>query len=319
VKLLSAHGKVILFGEHAVVYGRPALAMGLDDAMRFISVSKHSQGLTLNVQPWDLHASCNDESLLGQVLHRVQGWFPAVSRCILTFHSSIPLGAGLGSSAALSVLLLRVLSALTGEVMAPNETRERAHKLETVFHGTPSGLDDTLAVFGGLAWFQRHGFPTENHAFSVLTPQLRALPFPKPSLVIGESGRPRATKALVAGLNERYGSNKDEVEMVFNEIEKCFHQGLKALECQDNSSFGAALTDNHQALASLGLSCSELDRMVELALSKGALGAKLTGAGGGGCAVAFAPGHEDEIVSIWNQNGFNAWIVPSEPIKETLE
>jgi hydroxymethylglutaryl-CoA reductase len=304
-----AYGKVILFGEHAVVYGRPALAAGLDAGVRLEAVVPRPRGARLRVAGWGLEADEDSPGALGAALKRLTELVPGPG-----FEASLgvelPLGAGLGGSAALSVALVRALAAARGESLPAARVRELAHELEKVFHGTPSGLDDTVATHGGLCLFYRDGLPPGAPwpaSAEPLGAQSARLPFELPSLVIGQTGVPRATRDMLAGVRRRWETDRAGTDRLFERIECCLRLGLEALPGRDFAAFGRAMLDNQACLGELGVSIPEIERMVSLALGAGALGAKLTGAGGGGGVIALAPGREAAVAEAWTRAGFSTF------------
>ncbi|TNE89190.1 MAG: mevalonate kinase [Deltaproteobacteria bacterium] len=251
-----AGGKLILTGEHAVVYGFPAIAVGLD------------LGTTVRLEPVDGETHVASEPADDRLLAAVRAALPAEGLCVRV-SSDLPIGCGMGSSAALSVALVRAHAALEGRALTPDREFTRSLELEKVFHGTPSGLDNTVAAYGGAIRFER-GDP----------PKIRHLTPPSCTLVVLESGEAGDTAALVAGVRSRHPGNQptlDAIGALTAEIEA---------KLDDPASLGPLLTRNHRLLAELGVSNARLDELVELALAHGALGAKLSGAGGGGVVLA---------------------------------
>ena len=308
-----SHGKVILFGEHAAVHGHPALAMGIADALVADSVERTDGSIRVVVPAWNLDSDDRSNDAVGEALRRLSVAMPGMGGCTISARASIPMGAGLGSSAALAVLAVRSLARVRDVPLDGEMTRTWAHEMERVFHGDPSGLDDAVATYGGLCLFRKAawqdgepaGVPVHRIAPGVLAVGLGA-----PPLVVGDSGVGRSTAAMVAMVRRQHDDERGRVEEAFASMDTCLYNGLAALGSAEGAGrLGDAMTACHGALAGLRLSCPEIDRMVSLALGAGALGAKLTGAGGGGCAVAFAPGREDDVVLAWKANGFRAWVV----------
>ncbi len=306
---ISAYGKVILLGEHAVVYQRPALALGLADGITVSDLQATSGVLQVRVPAWELDENERGESAIAQALRRLDELVPGSAKGFsITLETQLPLGAGLGSSAALAVVLAKALCRIRNVAANSESIHELAHELEIVFHGRPSGLDDTLATYGGLCLFRRDGFSNRDRQqfwrYRALTEKAFSLPFPLPSLVVGHSGVPRETARMVAMVKQRYEDAPDTTNVIFDDIAGCVQAGLKALEKKNLQDLGAAMNRNQQHLAELGLSCPEIDRMIQLAQDAGAPGVKLTGAGGGGCVIALAGEHRREIERAWQSTGF---------------
>jgi mevalonate kinase len=284
---VRAHGKVILLGEHSVVYGHPALAAALADGVVVTAARGNGK---LAIPQWDviIDGSSNNVSSLGRAYHelRVRAGEPAVD-LELTFN--LPTGAGLGSSAAMAVAIGRALG-LEGAALA-----EAAMASETVIHGKPSGLDHTVSLLGGFGIFTRA---------AGLRP-VAALPL---KLVIGHTGKTRDTKGRVARVAELYAERSDEVRARFAAIASLVERGADAVTRGSHGELGAAMNENQRHLEALEVSCPEIERLCAIARDAGAVGAKLTGGGGGGCVIAVAPAREQTIAEAWRTQGFAAFV-----------
>lgn len=252
-----APAKAILFGEHAVVYGRPALAIPVHGMS--LEVRRQAPG-----DPGLQEVTAEAWRLLGQ-----EGEPPGVRAA-----SSIPVGAGLGSSAALCVGLLRALSP---EPLDPRELARLAHRLEHRFHGTPSGIDTTVVALGRPVWFRR-GRPVEELAVG------RPLRF-----LLLDSGERASTAEVVAEVRRRHQEDRANLEALFDALGWIAHSGRRALQEGDEAELGRLMLACHRQLQDLGVSSAGLDRLVERALAAGARGAKLSGAGRGGHVLALVP------------------------------
>ncbi len=309
--MTTSCGKVILFGEHAAVYDHPALAVGIPDGVRAERVEPTDGPIRIRVRPWDLEADETGPGAVGRGLILLDELVPGERRGMQAdLVANIPPGAGLGSSAALSVALVRSLGRVRRADLSDWDVHRLAHALEEVFHGQPSGLDDTVATFGGLCLFKRGGLdhsPEPDH--QRLTDQAVRLPWRLPPLVIGHTGVPRSTADMVAAVRRQHDTDPARVEDLFATVDACLADGLQALRDGDLDGLGAALNRNQEVLAELELSCPEIDSLIGLAAHLGASGAKLTGAGGGGGVVAVAPGREDALLEAWRAAGFAAQVV----------
>lgn len=306
-----SQGKVILFGEHAVVFGRAALGMGLPGAMTAERLRPRAGHLELHLPAWDFSGCCCHPGPLGRVLRRLDELLPGRGGMELSVRSHIPPGAGLGSSAALAVLLVRALARVRGLALDAGEQRRLAHELEKIFHGRPSGLDDTLACHGGMCLFRRGRWnghiPELPLPVRKLSDQVLRIECRVPGLVVGYTGRQHNTRRMVEQVRRRRQRQPNEVEALFTEIERCLWRGLAALGTGSWEELGRALSRNQQLLESLGVSSPEIAELVLLARRHGALGAKLTGSGGGGAVVALAPGKQHEVARAWSGAGYRAW------------
>jgi mevalonate kinase len=312
VATASACGKVILLGEHAVVYGVPALCGALKRGAEVDVVPGEGR---LLVPAWNVRTATADELLQGDgdsslaqayaaILRTLPSGLPRPFRFDFVVRFSLPTGAGLGSSAALAVALVRAL-ALVGESglgrsLTAAEVDAAAFAAEQVFHGQPSGLDHTVAQHGGFGLFRRG---------QGLSPLSGLGDLPSLPLCIGHTGRARDTKGRVARVAELYRQDEASVRRRFDHIASLVGSAAAAIQRGDLKTLGRAMNENQAELACLDVSCPEIEAMCDLARAAGALGCKLTGGGGGGCVVALAPGREADVAAAWQGAGFTSFLV----------
>jgi len=259
----EGHGKVLLAGEHAVVYGHPALAVAVDRATR-VEVELHDGPTRVDSPFGDERVDVAIRRVLGADGQRVR------------ISTDLPVGRGMGSSAALAVALAHAVSEVTdGRALTPQETYDRAMPLEREFHGNPSGVDVAVSCEGGCLWFQRRTDPS-----GAVVGHREPVALGPWSLVVLDSGRVGDTRELVAGV----ASRRPGIDGQLERIGQLVHEARAAMG--DPRALGAVLTENHARLRAIGVSTPELDDLVERARSAGARGAKLAGAGGGGIAIA---------------------------------
>lgn len=270
-----AVGKVILLGEHAVVYGRPALAAGL--AAGLVAEARRGVGPALLSDRPELAADARPARAVAEAAALV-GLDPR--SIVVQVRSELPAGGGLGSSAALVVAVLRALAMAADRRLTLAEELALGRRLEAIFHGHPSGVDPAAAALGPVCFRFVRGEPP---ALGVLK---LAAPLP---LVIGLAGRPRSTAAVVGALRERWAAEPARHERLFDEIAAVVDAGVAAAAAGDLGALGRAFDANHALLAALGVACPADDALVATARAAGALGAKLSGGGGGGAVVAIAP------------------------------
>ena len=266
----SAPGKVILLGEHAVVYGRAAIAAAID---RRVEVA-------LRPATGSARFDQEDDSRLATALKRAAELVGGpTSDFVATISSDLPRAMGLGSSAALSVALVRALATQAGRRLEVAELSALAFEIETIFHGTPSGIDPAAAALGATCFrFVRGEPPT-------VTPLRTPRPLP---LVVAFGEAPRSTGAAVGGLRARWEADRDAHERLFDAVADVVARGTAALEAGDLRAVGAAFDDNQALLARLGVSSAAIARLTDVARRAGAHGAKLTGGGAGGAVIAVA-------------------------------
>jgi len=275
----SAPGKVILFGEHAVVYGRPAIAVPVKGVRAWAKV-EDSPGQTL-IRALDIgkeyslsEAPPDDPLRLAVELTLNFLKLPEATGFTITITSEIPIARGLGSGAAVSTAIVRALASYFGRELAPDEVSAIVYEVEKIYHGTPSGIDNTVIAYESPVFFIKNQKPLLFKAQK---------PF---NIIIGDTGISSSTKEVVLWVRKRWEENKPWHEKLFDRIGEIVLSGRKAAEEGDLKRMGELMDENHRLLVELGVSCPELDRLVEAAKRAGALGAKLSGAGWGGNMIA---------------------------------
>ncbi|HSD70615.1 MAG TPA: mevalonate kinase, partial [Woeseiaceae bacterium] len=292
----SASGKVILLGEHAVVYGRPAVALPLPEAIS-ASVYASPSGTMLRIPSWNLERDLGQDAADGamallQLVIRHLGL--ESQRFLMHVDARIPPAAGLGASAALAVAMIRALDSAYSLGMNDRTVNDLAFECETISHGTPSGIDNTVAVFGEAIVYRRKG-----------PRRIRKLSLDRlPPLVIAWSGTRGSTRQQVEAVRERWLKAKAAHERIFDEIGQVSLEGAHALGKGDDAKLGSLMNIAHGLLNALQVSTPLLEEMVDIARSGGAAGAKLTGAGGGGSIVALCPGTTEEVSGALSAAGF---------------
>jgi mevalonate kinase len=211
--------------------------------------------------------------------------------------AELPPGGGLGCSAALGVAIARAIGEVTGGGTTEAEVLRRAMAWERVFHGNPSGIDAAVAASGGALLFCR-GEPSKPVPLRVSL-----------HLAIGHSGLASSTKTMVDRVALRRSLEPQLVDSLFANMGRLTQEAAAALVEGDLPRLGGVLGQAQELLVALGVSSPEVDRLCSVAREAGELGAKLTGAGGGGCVVALASseGHATAMVRAWEQAGFDGF------------
>ena len=274
-----AGGKVILFGEHAVVHGRPALAAGI--ALGVEAVANEAPADRFTAAPWGVDLTPDEDADLARAFAAALALYPKENRSRYHVHADvgIPGGAGLGCSAALGVAVIHALDEAQGIVREPRERGEAALAWESVFHGNPSGVDNVMAAVGGIAVYHR-GSGGEPSTLEPIRPR-RSLP-----MVVAYSGESSSTKEMVSMVTRQYEREPERVGELFDGIASLVRNARLAIQDGDLRAVGQLMDMNQALLSGLMLSTEKLETICQKAREAGALGAKLTGAGGGGCAVA---------------------------------
>jgi mevalonate kinase len=287
----SAPGKIILFGEHAVVYNRPALAVPVTQVHVDVEVSDSPRaGIFINAPDIDLHAELNslpaDHPIGSVILKLFQlfgiSQFPPLD---ISITSTIPVASGLGSGAAVSVALIRALALHVAYPLTNDQVNDLVYEVEKLHHGTPSGIDNTVITYNKPVYFIK-GQPIE--IFKV------GKPF---TLVIGDTGIPALTKESVGDVRSLWLRDTVNFENFFNEIAQIVLIARRSIESGKPELLGELMDRNHALLQQLTVSSPELNKLVEAARKAGALGAKLSGGGRGGNMIALVEQAKAESVA----------------------
>ena len=302
-KLSTSYGKVILFGEHAVVYGSHAIAAPIPMAMQARVVKPDTKGIYLSIPDWQIEERVSDENTpKNQVFNSLTMLLDELdlkkSDIQIEVYPHIPKAMGLGGSAALAVALIRALDKFFDLNLSDEQINALAFKSESIMHGTASGIDNTLATYGKFMLFKK-GNP----------PFIKNLKVTKPiRLVIGLTGIEGLTLKTVGRVRELWQSNKPGYEHIFKEIDHVVMQAVQAIERNDLKELGYLMDINQGLLNALQVSGPEIESLVHLARANGALGAKLTGGGGGGAIVALCPENAEDVMQAMRKAGFESFI-----------
>lgn len=304
-----AFGKVILLGEHTVVYGAPALAAGLERGAR-ATARRLGPGEPSTIEIAGTKVTLGQSDAATDDLARAFAALlaegsPAPPVAVEAW-SDLPLRGGLGSSAALGVAIARAVDAASGS--SPSDgpgALARATAWERVFHGNPSGIDTAAAFHGGILRFTR-----ADGARPLST-------VPELWLCVGWSGESSSTRAMVEGVARMHARRPDVVERSIAGAAALVENASLALEAGDLAALGKLMDLGQMILAGLMVSTEPIERMCALARGAGALGAKLTGSGGGGSVIALVPpapggGRPADIagaiLEAWRAAGFTGFV-----------
>ena len=287
----SAPGKIILFGEHAVVYGRPALAVPVTDVQANATVTENRLR-TIRIEAPGIGVNADLQALppnhpLAAVTRAVLGALGIVHPPSFTMRieSTIPVASGLGSGAAVSVAAIRALASFLGCVMPDEKVNALAFEIEKLHHGTPSGIDNTVVTYAKPVYFLK-GCPVETFHPSV--------PF---TIVIGDTGVSASTKESVREVRELWQADPARFEEMFDAVGEIVQKAREAIESGEMMDLGFLMDKNHSILQEMTVSSQILDRLVDAARSAGALGAKLSGSGRGGNMIALVKPESAQIVA----------------------
>lgn len=276
----SAPGKIILFGEHAVVYGRPALAVPVTQVHADVDIADSSRpGIWIHAPGVNLLAewtSLPSDHPVASVLHNFFFAFgiSPFPNLDISITSTIPVASGLGSGAAVTVALVRALSSTLQRPLSDEQVNAFAYEIEKLHHGTPSGIDNTVITYARPVYFIK-GQPIETFAVG--------RPF---TIVIGDTGISAPTKESVGDVRKLWEADKTLWEKVFDQVGEISNSAREQIESGHIESLGDLMNQNHALLQTMTVSSPELDRLVEAARRSGASGAKMSGGGRGGNMIA---------------------------------
>lgn len=291
-------GKTILFNEHFVVYGIPAIA----SAINYKTIAMVERGEKDAFEDRRKGTAGYSQAKMAQQMEAIgiiKRELSVKDGLHIVLEGDLPAFSGIGASAANSVAITRAIADEYKLKLSDEEINNIAYKAEKAFAGTPSGIDNTAATYGGLIWFKRSADPYSDEP--PLVERIRAKPF---NMLLANSGVVADTKKVIEGVRERREKNREAYARIFERAENIAYEARKALETNDLEEVGRLMNEDHKLLQQIGVSSDVLDRMVELALKAGAPGAKLTGGGVGGCMIALTPENQQKIEEAFKSAGF---------------
>jgi mevalonate kinase len=292
-----AFGKTIIVGEHAVVYGARAVAMPVFSVQMNVEL-RPALPVTPQAEP-TVRVTLGGRS----VTEHLRGVVDDAFDCLgikpfdldLDGHSSVLVGAGLGSSASLCVVVLRALAASTGRILGKKELSDMANMLEKRFHGNPSGLDTAVVAWEEVITFAKGSTPAP-----VTLQSPRSGPW---RFAVLDSKARSSTLAMVQNAAPFFkGTSGDAHIRRFDLLAQVVAQGLSS---GDDTILAEAMTEAGAHLASAGIVSAPLAELIQIAQDAGALAAKVTGAGGGGCVLALLDSQsaESQVARLRSQLG----------------
>jgi mevalonate kinase len=307
----SAPGKIILFGEHFVVYNNPAIIAAINRRIRVaaqlndksrVNIKSGENSLSVPVNSNDSFIMSHDNSAISL--------FP-IFKCVkhvfkeknlvnvgvnLEIDSQIPHGEGLGSSAASCVSTVAALYSLFSD-LDKNQIYETARVMEQNIHTNSSGVDCYVSTFGGIMNFE------PEIGFSKVRPKKKF------TLLIGTSGIKHSTGEVVSQVRQFSEKNSSVFDDLLSKARAICKKAISSMNEGNESEIGNLLNDNHKLLSTLGVSHPEIEKLIENCLDNGALGAKLTGAGKGGAVIALVPNDSSEEILEKIGKGPGKWIL----------
>jgi mevalonate kinase len=285
----TAPGKMILFGEHSVVYGTSAVVLAIDRRAKVHAKKRDDQKIYIDADDLgfsgyfekDVYYAVRGQAWRGRNLtalnvatKKTLDYLGIKSGVNLKVRSMIPIAVGLGSSAAICVATAAAVERLFDGGLSKEQISMLAFEGEKIIHGTPSGVDNNVSTHGGIMRYQKkEGF----QRYKLENPIL---------FIIGNSRRKRSTKKMVEKVAQLRQRNIKIFDNIIQNMGIVAEQGLEALLNHDIVQLGDLMNINHGFLSSIGVSTMKLETLIHTVRKNGALGAKLTGAGGGGCIIA---------------------------------
>lgn len=280
------YGKIILTGEHSVVHGRHAVAAPITLRMG-AKIHKRDKGVYLFIPRWGVEQSIEFgaehrysiynslEMILDELGLRQQAM-------AIEVFPEVPRAMGMGGSAALAVAIIRALARYFELNLTDEEVRALSFRSEDIIHGSASGIDNTVATYGNLILYKK-GEP----------PSIDMLHLPQDiPIVIGISGVESMTSKMVHRVSEAHKANPEWMDDIFDEMDALSLASKEALEAVDLQKLGLIMNRNHGCLNTLSVSSPEVEELIQIARDNGALGAKMTGGGGGGAMIALCDSEE---------------------------
>ena len=296
-------GKVILFNEHFVVYGLPAIVSAI--GRNTTALVERENGIGTGIDDHRAETPGYKAEKFREQKESLEQMIKFMKVDVEHNHFKITLAgdliaaSGVGASAASCAAIARAFSDELGLKYTDEQVNQAAFEGEKGYHGTPSGIDNTAATYGGLIWYKREGTSQMMDRMKLRNPV---------EIVMGNTGIVADTKVVVAGVKERKEKAADKYAQIFKAATELVQEARKQLTDMDLPKLGVSMNKNHELLQQIGVSSDELDALVGVARDNGALGAKMTGTGRGGYIVALTPGRElqERVALEIERKGFQA-------------
>lgn len=289
----TAPGKVILFGEHAVVYGQPAIAIPVSQVRARATVAAGLQpgvrliAPDLGVEKWLLEEDREDALATAVYLVKAATRLPHLPNMTITVSSDIPIASGLGSGAAIAAAAIRAVTQFVGHghLLTNEWVSAMTYEVEKIHHGTPSGIDNTVVTYEKPVYFVRQQPQNRIETFTVAKPL---------TLLVADTGIRSSTKEVVGDVRRQWEADPNRFAALFTACGQIAVAARQAIEQGMTAQLGGLMQENQAVLQEMTVSSPELERLVAAALAAGAAGAKLSGAGRGGNMIALLAEGEDE-------------------------
>lgn len=302
----KGYGKTILFGEHFVVYELAAIASALGSYTIANVKVVEGKGWTVDDQrpatPGYKKKKFKEATQSISNVIEYLGVDVVTQKLEISFAGDLFAASGVGASAAQCTSLARALNDTFNLNLDDEKINKAAYEGEKAYHGTPSGIDNTASTYGGLIWFVKNLSGGKNTMELLQSPK-------KMPLVIGNTGITASTTEVVADVRRLKEENPQKFEKIFNEYKNLAVEAKKALLEGDIKSVAELMNQNHKLLQQITVSGEENDKLVEIALKNGAIGAKMTGTGRGGLVIALTENEDiqEKVAKAIEKEGYDAW------------
>ena len=274
-----AVGKIILFGEHAVVYGKPAIAIPVQGLHTDVTISNNSnKTIQIHAKDIGLNSSMENLSVENPIRQAIELSLIAMKKesvgFDLSIQSTIPVASGMGSGAAVSVAIVKAFQNYFDFSLSLNQINQIAYEVEKIHHGTPSGIDNTTITFEKPVYYQKEkpiGFLPVHGDYH---------------FIIANSGVQASTKEVVLGVKNRFEKSPKKYQLFFDQIGLICENAKQSLQIGDVLRVGELMNENQTLLQEISVSSPILESLLNTAREAGAMGAKLSGAGVGGNIIA---------------------------------
>ncbi|MAO63748.1 MAG: hydroxymethylglutaryl-CoA reductase [Balneola sp.] len=298
------YGKIILTGEHSVVHGTHAVAAPITLKMK-AKVWDHDKGVRLMIPRWGveqtLEFGADHQYSIYRSLEMILDHLDLRDKAMnIEVFPEVPRAMGMGGSAALAVAIIRALNKHFELGLGDDDVRRLSFESENIVHGGASGIDNTVSTYGNLIMFQK-GTPPKMDTLNLT----ESIP-----IVIGLSGVESMTSKMVKQVREQAEKYPKWYKQIFDQMDELALASKNAIEDRDLEELGMIMNMNHGYLNTLGVSSPEVEELIEIARTNGALGAKLTGGGGGGAMIALCDSEsaQKKIQKKMHESGFDALI-----------
>jgi mevalonate kinase len=294
-------GKVILFGEHFVVYGLPAIASAIGDRT-IAKIEKAKRFELVDRRPATDGYKDEKKGEMERAMKLILDFMKIDAEKTpvkITLSGNLFCASGIGASAAMATSIARAFSEYFDLDLDDEQINRVSYEGEKGSAGTPSGIDNTCATFGGLLWFEKNLQGGENKIELIKTRE-------PVDIVLGNTGISQETKLVVEDVRKAKEADPNKYEKIFSAYMKIVKEARKVLESGDVKRLGRLMDDNHRLLKEMNLSCNEAEEVIRIAKGNGAAGAKITGTGRGGYVIILTPGKatQDKVAKAIEAKGY---------------